>query len=212
MNSLSKEAAYAYINLTNIGYNNFLITGETYLERLYILKQICDTTDKEFISDLNLCISYFSEWKIFDKGEILHFYPLDENNENGENQHDDSSDFHGSDFDPLLHLITDKGGKIGRWEFHKTDSDFYPSIPHGHSLSNHKIKLDTYSGYIYKNDTVKPINREYRRYIINLWNDAKFREAARETIIYYMDNFGDYRWPVKNPLLLPRKRYWALPR
>lgn len=209
MNSFSQEAAYTYINLTNIAYDNFLLTEEVYLERLYILKQLCHSTDIEFVSNLDLYISYFSEWRVLD-GEMPYFYPLDEYIEKGESKNEDNSDFHGSNFDPLLHFITDKGGKIGRWKFHKTDSDFYPSIPHGHSLSNHKIKLNVYSGHMYKNDTVKPVNREHRRYIINLWNDEQFRELAREIIIYYMKTFRSYHWPVKSPLILPKRRHWAL--
>ena len=50
---------------------------------------------------------------------------------------------------PLIHFISATTGKISKWEFHKTDSDFFPSIPHGHAITNQKVKLDAYRGYIY---------------------------------------------------------------
>ncbi|ADB37864.1 hypothetical protein [Spirosoma linguale] len=209
MDVLSKEAANTYIILTSTAYDDFLITEEIYWQRLHILKQLCDPTDADFIANLDLHISFFSKWRVY-KEEDLYIYPLDNATDSIEDQESEKADFQGNDYDPLLHFITDKGGKMGRWEFHKTDSDFFPSIPHGHALSNHKIKLDAYSGHMYKNDITKSVDRESRRYIIDLWNDERFRKVARETITYYMETFRSYRWPVANPLRLPRRRYWAL--
>lgn len=41
------------------------------------------------------------------------------------------------------------------WEFHKNDDDYWPSVPHGHSLDGN-YKLEIWSGNIYKTGTRQP--------------------------------------------------------
>lgn len=209
MKYFNEDATWTYLMLTEISHDNSLVFENEYIERLFILKQFCDPNDIESIANINLRINFLKEW--YGTLEQSPFFYPDDNHEDlksdnrgekGEENTDTS--FQGDDFDPVLHFITTSAGKISKWEFHKTDSDFFPSIPHGHAIINHKIKLDAYRGYIFINNQL--CDRETRRFIIDLWNDNKFRDAARETIVYYMNNFPHYRWRVTNPLRLPRRK------
>ena len=40
------------------------------------------------------------------------------------------------------------------WEFHKGDSDPYPSVPHGHSLCDNKLKLRIWDGAVIKDKQI----------------------------------------------------------
>jgi len=210
MKYFTKEATLTYLTLTEVSFDNYLISEADYYERLHLLKQFCDQNDADTIANIEMHISNLDEWYRFDKRDEHHY---DDNNDTnvrdvdekkGKADNSSNTEFQGDDFDPLLHFISATTGKISKWEFHKADSDFFPSIPHGHAIINHKIKLDAYRGYIYKNN--KQTDRETRQFIIDLWNDNKFRDAARETIIYYLNTFPHYNWRVSNPLRIPRRR------
>ncbi|HPH91269.1 MAG TPA: hypothetical protein PLZ68_10620 [Ferruginibacter sp.] len=210
MEWFSIDASWCYLTLTQIGYNKNLVSEEDYYERLYILWQFCDPAEKDTIANINLLIAELNEWGNLDL-QLNHIYPTDvetyiQKNKSKINKEENktNSNFHGNDFDQSLHFITALAGKISKWEFHKTDSDFFPSIPHGHAITNPKIKLDAYRGYIYKDN--KQYDREKRQFIIDLWNDIKFRNIARETIFYYLRTFPHFQWRVSDPLRLPRQR------
>ena len=208
MRNFTKEAAFTYLTTTELCYGNYFISGHVYTERLYLLKEFCNQIDEDIIANIDLCIFNFLELYSF-RGEYSFYHPYGEINDNFINEEKESDDtselgFQGDDFDPNLHFIASSSGKMGKWEFHKTDSDFFPSIPHGHLISNNKIKLDSYTGHIYKNN--KKHDRELRRFIVSLWNDGKFRESARETIFYYINTYPHFHWRVDNPLLLPKRR------
>lgn len=210
MKYFTKEATLTYLTLTEVSFDNYLISEADYYERLLLLQQFCDPSDTDTSSNIEIHISDFNEWYGFnERAENLYkdeneTYARNKEEKRGSQGNSSNSEFQGDDFDPLLHFISATAGKISKWEFHKTDSDFFPSIPHGHAIINHKIKLDAYRGYIYKNNSQN--GRETRQYIIDLWNDNKFRDAARETIIYYLKTFPHYNWRVANPLRLPRRR------
>lgn len=93
---------------------------------------------------------------------------------------------------------------LSQWFFHQGDADFFPSIPHGHTTSGRRRKLDAYRGWIYRED--KQDGREPRWKIIALWNDEKFRAFASTAIAYYVSEFPRYGWRVPNPMRLPRRR------
>jgi hypothetical protein len=209
MRYFSREATFTYLTLTEVSYDNYLTSDHDYFDRLHILRQFCDPDDRDSISNIDIHISDFREWHgDFHQNEF--YYPEDRETKpnsslsgNGENTTSPEG-FQGDDFDPIVHFITNNAGKISNWEFHKTDSDFFPSIPHGHAIINHKIKLDAFRGHIFKNN--QHFGRETRQYIIDLWNDDKFRDAARQTIVYYMNTYPNYNWRVTSPLRLPRRR------
>lgn len=112
----------------------------------------------------------------------------------------------------ILHYITKSTGKISKWHFIIGDADYFPSIPHGHSVKNRNIKLDSYLGYFYnvsnKGTKVFVAGRENRQYIIDLWNDKSFRSFARDHINWYLITFPNYKWrvSVKRIKVLPKKR------
>ena len=96
-----------------------------------------------------------------------------------------------------------------RWAFTKNDADCYPSVPHGHlnEKTNAWPKLNPYTGQAFsKKDSEDMYYRLKKQEMIILWNDDKFRLHALETIAWYSTINPCYRFPVSNPLRLPRKR------
>lgn len=114
--------------------------------------------------------------------------------------------------DPVMYFITSKAGNFTNWLFRVGDPDFFPSIPHGHGVRNSKVKLDCYLGYFYDTRIVDPkkrnVGRESREYIIDLWNNDKFRTLAINSIDWYLNSFPHFVWrvPVKRIRTLPKKR------
>jgi len=108
--------------------------------------------------------------------------------------------------DGCLKFLTKSQGVLGdKWMFHQYDDDHFPSIPHGHLNKQHSTKLDVYRGYTY--DTLsnnKPLKREKKRFIIDLWNNPEFRTFAVRAIDYYLEHFPTFQWRVAYPRRLPR--------
>lgn len=112
---------------------------------------------------------------------------------------------HNEEENPPLQFIP--AGLPHRWLFTKDDPDFYPSVPHGHlnNKTNSWPKLNPYTGRAFSSKDVEDSTyRLQKRDMIELWNDAKFRRHALETITWYRERFPYYRFPVRNPLKLPR--------
>jgi hypothetical protein len=205
MQYFTKEATITYLTLTEVSFNNYLISRENYRERLHLLRQFCNPDEKDTIANIEILISDLIEWERSTNKTEYEYIDIEQKAERtAESDISSNTEISGDNFDPSLHFISAKTGKISKWNFHKADDDYFPSIPHGHAIVNDKIKLDAYRGYIYKNGTES--DREKRQFIIDLWNDNKFREAARETICYYMKKFPNYHWRVPNPKRLPRRR------
>lgn len=105
---------------------------------------------------------------------------------------------------PILHFIAAASTGLHRWKFNQGDTDYFPSIPHGHSQSSRRRKLDAYRGWIYQED--RQIGREPRWKFIALWNDEKFRAFAHAAIQHYLIAYPRFEWRVPYPLRLPRRR------
>lgn len=152
--------------------------------------------------------------RIFGEANISESYYLDEQDyDTNDRQSKESRNKNGDDqesTDPTLHFITPKTGKISKWEFIKGDPDFFPSIPHGHAIINESIKLDSYQGYYYNvtnsNDKPKSTGRESRKYMIELWNNDKFRIFAIDQIDWYLQTYPSFTWRV------PRNRIRCIPK
>lgn len=202
---LDKDAVQTFVVLTDIIYDLGLVSDDDFIQRLKNLRQMLDPADEEQLRILEIRFYGIDEFRIeaSDAANLSDKNLNDLKNTGG----DQDSKFQGDDFDPQLHFITANSGKISKWEFHKTDSDFFPSIPHGHAIINHKIKLDCYLGHIYKDN--KRHGRESREFIVGLWNDKGFREHARATIEYYLQTYPHYHWRVLDPLRIPRRRKWS---
>lgn len=93
------------------------------------------------------------------------------------------------------------------WYFTKSDPDFYPSIPHGHfkNKNNKWPKLNPYTGRVFKSKHQEdPSEKLTKKEMKKIWSDEKFRSFCRDHIVWYLENFQNYRFPVKRPLRLPR--------
>lgn len=86
------------------------------------------------------------------------------------------------------------------WEFHVYDEDFFPSVPHGHSIDGkRKYKLHVYSGNIYDiNNNV--VGKADEKSLHRLHKDPRFRSLVVEAIKYY--NSSNPRVPIEESELL----------
>jgi len=109
---------------------------------------------------------------------------------------------------PIISFLTTQAGILkSKWKFTIGDPDNFPSIPHGHSEKNTKIKLDCYLGYTFDTQNGnKHLKRESKEYIIKLWNDIKFRDFAINHIDWFIDSSPSHIWRVPHKRRLPRRR------
>lgn len=114
-----------------------------------------------------------------------------------------------SEADLYCYLIAGSKTGLSNWRFHLYDDDPFPSIPHGHEKTDRRRKLDPYLGWTYYK--TQQGRREPRWKIVALWNDGKFREAARRAISYHLEHHPHVSWRVANPLKLPRKQRSSMP-
>lgn len=95
-----------------------------------------------------------------------------------------------------------------QWFFTKSDRDPYPSTPHGHfkGKNNRWPKLNPYTGRVFKTkhqeETSKRLSKNELK---KLWSEKRFRSFCREYIMWYMEEFPDYKFPVPHPLRFPRR-------
>lgn len=196
---LSYDAFSTYMLLSDISFERNYIDDEIFYRRLMTLHDLIDPAMKETTERLRARMLAIGgdhieqpSW-IEDKENIsveAEKFKVIEENEN--------------ESPSVFHLITQKAGIFGKWNFHLTDRDFFPSIPHGHAVQNNRLKLDSYLGHIYKDDSFYA--RESRQYIIDLWNDESFRKNAIETIKFYMQEYPMFNWRVQDPLRIPKTR------
>jgi hypothetical protein len=93
------------------------------------------------------------------------------------------------------------------WYFTGSDPDSYPSVPHGHfqNANNKWPKLNPYTGRVFSNKNIEDNSSLLtKRDMQTLWRDVDFRNFCRTHIIWYMQKYSHYRFPVRNPLRLPR--------
>ena len=83
-----------------------------------------------------------------------------------------------SDFSPFLYKPEYKIFNH-KFEIHKTDRDIWPSYPHIHLLDD-DIKLDIYTGDLYRIQTKRIINEASYKDMEKLWNDKKILEIVME--------------------------------
>lgn len=96
-----------------------------------------------------------------------------------------------------------------RWCFTINDPDAYPSVPHGHlgEKTQPWPKLNPYTGCAYaRKDKEAGHHRLRREEMVRLWNSPTFRQHARDTIEWFQTAYRHHRFPVANPLKLPRRR------
>lgn len=86
------------------------------------------------------------------------------------------------------------------WEFRKTDADFLPSVPHGHSLDG-KYKLSLWDGKIYKKKQF--VGQASVNEMRMLYNDREMRKFVYEARKAYKEIHSFC--PVLNPLRTSNK-------
>jgi hypothetical protein len=180
----SSEAISCYLFLSDISFNNFLLTEAEYSNRLKTLPFLIGPSNNEYLDEIQIRLNEIEGLQIEEENFNWNIENVDQDRNKSDQERSDD------DSDPSIFFLTTVSGKLSKWEFHKGDSDFFPSIPHGHSIDNHKVKLDAYLGFIYKNNLRH--DRESRQYIVDLWNDEKFRKFARENLNYYLATFPKF--------------------
>lgn len=205
MPTLSRDAAYDYLQLTLEAHAFGFIPATHLYQRLAALVSMAATGDaaagiamyllQQFDADTSL------EW---DDGEAQG----PDNPLEGQRDRDGAGAGARSGEKPqepdVVHFVP-AAPRLADWVFHLGDDDYFPSVPHGHFKGGKYPKLDAYLGWKYKRDEQQ--GRLPRRDIIDLWNDDSFRDHAALQIDYYLDTHRHYRgWRVRNPRLLPRRR------
>lgn len=96
---------------------------------------------------------------------------------------------------------------LGVWNFTKADADHYPSVPHGHyKKKNQKWpKLNPYNGRVFsekhQEDKTRRLNRTQMRLV---WRNEEFKSFCRDVIVWYLEAYPVYNFPVPHPFRLPR--------
>lgn len=198
---LTTSGAHLYLAASQIALAHGILSWDEYLFRLRFVKECAEGNSLEARAAKNILeaeqLSGEDDWPT---KEVKQLAP----DEGPKESEVSISDGQGPFEPPVLHFVV--AGKTGlhEWEFHQSDADFFPSIPHGHSRHDRRRKLDVYRGWTYRED--RQGGREPRWKIVGLWNDEKFRTFASTAIHYYLVAYPKYRWPVLHPLRLPRRR------
>lgn len=79
-----------------------------------------------------------------------------------------------------------------KWELHKADDDFWPSVPHMHSIE-FPLKLNIYTGEIYNTHTRKRVEKVKRKNLKKLWKDREFRNIVDEARSVYIKKNPNYK-------------------
>lgn len=213
---ISREGAYAYLELTVASWHRRLIDGETLQQRLQSLADLIDGDDWYSSVDADAADGDNGELtlEVVATQEESHRYFAAHGEDGGTGRNaksivPDSSFTDAPGAPATLYLSTQwlsagvSPGMRG-WEFHKGDADPNPSVPHGHHVSVQGRKLDAYTGIVF--DNARRTGRVGRRVIALLWSDDRFRQFAREVLMHFVNTNPHYQFRVAHPLRLPRKR------
>ncbi|MCK8067213.1 hypothetical protein [Cobetia sp. 1CM21F] len=172
------------ICLSDIHYRYGFIDLDEYCERVSVARWLTSEFDKD------------------DPRENIKYYEhgADDTPPMSEGDQDVQDDEEFNVNSPFMEMLVNKV-----WVFTKSDRDSYPSIPHGHYRSQNKTwpKLNPYTGYVYKRKH-QAESKLSRQEMINMWRDEGFKSFCREMIVWYLEEFPAYEFPVARPLKLPR--------
>lgn len=205
---LNPDAAREYLYACELSYHAGIIEFRELMQRLNTLYSLVPQ-NFYFGHQLNARINGFK--KKFENENIEECFPESnvEVNIFVKNQEDTSVEPQCNTYDDFedeekIEFLTDTAGKVSKWEFHKGDADPYPSVPHGHATINDKIKLNPYSGKIFKGKIYK--FQEEKKFIIYLWNNDKFRVFALEAIDHFIGKNPHHNFKMKDPRKIPSIR------
>ena len=206
---MKEKAANDFIFLTDLSYEYGLIDRVVYVERMASLYDLTDV-EPEIIKHIlppygqsayNSLIENVDEQDFENQGEFEGPFGEIEEMTSPNNS--------------ILKLYkTNNSGKECRWEFYEKDADPHPSVPHGHGIIKTSLRLDPYRRKIFKKQNrLKEINPESKKFIKALWNDDDFRDYALRAIRNFITSGTvgkNYNWQgirgINNPYRLPRKR------
>lgn len=198
---LTTAGAQMYLTTSHVTLACGVLSWDEYLLRLRFVKDCADAGTLE----VRVSAEILREQEFNGEDEWSKEEPEQLGSDQGASESQISiSDRYTSFEPPALTFIAAGSTGLHQWQFRQSDPDFFPSIPHGHSRSDRRRKLDAYRGWTYQED--RQFGREPRWKIIALWNDDKFRSFAAAAIQYYLVAFPRYVWPVQYPLKLPRRR------
>ena len=202
---INEQGYLTYLYTSELQLSLGILPDQEFFERIILLFELCD--DKNHKEHLQTFLDYpiekiIEHRKVENKDEDLEKENTELLNGNGtisKNAKQPEGD--------ILFLLTKMPGILkSNWEFHKSDADYWPSVPHAHLEIDHGIKLDAYRGNTYNtNNNNKELKRESKQYIASLWNDEKFRKHSIETINYFINNNPDFRWFEQRGIIFPRR-------
>lgn len=99
------------------------------------------------------------------------------------------------------------------WEFHKNDDDYWPSVPHGHSLDGN-YKLEIWSGNIYNIHTGKLEYKAKKKEMQKLQQYDNFQEFVSECREEYVKRNPSIRIPelkLKSRSYVHRRKHMQIP-
>ncbi|MGG3797713.1 hypothetical protein [Metabacillus fastidiosus] len=215
---LSNEAAYDYLKASELSLEFGLIGFQEFMQRIVYLYRMVNPQTPLSRKLKNRIVGYQTKYLVnISNDKIMEEEFANEYQQKSGRQptvHDktltDKRTFEGKENQQKnrYDFKTSTKGIYSKWEFHKGDADPNPSVPHGHSIEErkyHNYKLDSYRGLIYDNNGIYT-TKEKRDFIIDLWNNDKFRDFALQAINHFILNNPKYKFRVKNPKVLPRKR------
>lgn len=183
--------------LASLHYEHGFIDRSEFEERLQVAYWLCDDAEdcnvdprRSYDEDAEPNQSQAKDEHDFSDSLIVNM-----KNDNSKSEKEDEHWLH------LLFLKT--------WVFTKSDPDSYPSIPHGHFQNKNKQwpKLNPYTGRVFsgkhKEDTHSRLDKDQ---LNTLWNDHRFRSFCRDMLVWYIEKFPYYEFPMLDPLRLPRRR------
>ncbi|OMF16549.1 hypothetical protein BK131_00675 [Paenibacillus amylolyticus] len=199
---LTNQAIREYLNISVLSFEIGYINIFELVERIKVLLALIDEGNEH------------KKW-VYKRLEFLGINKDDLLNENPDDQYinpesdvifplDNGEGIEEKEEHPRLDMVI--ASRKYKWIFHKSDADFYPSIPHGHAIRNEKIKLDPYRGLIHDTKNKKTIGKESKKFLIDLWNDVNFRKHVYASIIFYENLNPNFIWRVPNHRKLPRKK------
>lgn len=77
------------------------------------------------------------------------------------------------------------------WNMRLDDPDHFPSVPHGHSLSN-RYKLNVWNGEVFNRQTGKKVGKVPKKELRRLHQDDDFLDFARITIKTHHEIFPEH--------------------
>lgn len=89
-------------------------------------------------------------------------------------------------YDPDFEIASEK------WRIHKMDADQnFPSVPHMDCTTNHRKKMNIYTGEIFIKGNKKAIEKANKKEMKRLWSEWEFRKIVYNERIRYLKKYKE---------------------